>query len=172
MQKTLTNEEIVRKLQDHAIECKKIDDLVLAILDDVPSDYDPDRTAGDTLFGQAARSIQLLERMQTQLAFEEFYERGQKEKALTHNAKLLKSNEFLKQELSQLAQFNPDWDVLEATRASLRIHMVMVRKMWTMAQEMEDESNSLFDDNRYDAAAQLDHWSGAIKGTLEEEIDK
>ncbi|KAA1280216.1 ead/Ea22-like family protein [Citrobacter pasteurii] len=34
-----------------------------------------------------------------------------------------KSNEFLKEQLSQLANFNPDWDKLEAVTDSLREHM-------------------------------------------------
>ena len=34
-----------------------------------------------------------------------------------------KSNEFLKEQLAQLANFNPDWDKLEAATDSLREHM-------------------------------------------------
>ncbi|WP_275256089.1 ead/Ea22-like family protein [Citrobacter freundii] len=34
-----------------------------------------------------------------------------------------KSNKFLKEQLSQLANFNPDWDKLEAATDSLREHM-------------------------------------------------
>ncbi|EPC4021111.1 ead/Ea22-like family protein [Enterobacter kobei] len=34
-----------------------------------------------------------------------------------------KSNEFLKEQLAQLANFNPDWDKLEAATESLREHM-------------------------------------------------
>lgn len=35
-----------------------------------------------------------------------------------------KSNEFLKEQLAQLASFNPDWDKLEAATDSIREHMV------------------------------------------------
>ncbi len=164
MKKNLTNNEIVNKLQDHAIECMNIDKLLEHI---APDEYDPDRTAGDTLFGQAAIAIRKLEHIQTELAFSEFYEKQQREKALEENAKLLKFNKFLTGELNQLANFNPDWDVLMANREALREHMVILRKIWKMSREMEDEANSFAQQKRYDAAGQLDHWSGQIQDALE-----
>ncbi len=36
---------------------------------------------------------------------------------------LTKTNQWLKEELDSLANFNPDWDMLQASRSSLREHM-------------------------------------------------
>ena len=44
-------------------------------------------------------------------------------KSATRVAALEKKTAFLKEKLAQLANFNPDWDALEATTDSLREHM-------------------------------------------------
>ena len=182
MKKNLTNEEIVEKLQDHAINCIKIDELVAHI---APEEYDPLRTAGDTLFGQGARAIQKLESditwntehilelkgIRIELGLDALYQQAKAERLSEENAKLLKFNKFLTNEINQLANFNPDWDVLMANRESLREHMVLIRKVWKMANEMEVEANDLGTQERFDAAAQLDHWSGKIMDALEDEED-
>lgn len=51
--------------------------------------------------------------------------------------KLQASNEFLKNELKQLANFNPDWDMLEATRASLRDKFKIIKDLQKALKEIE-----------------------------------
>jgi len=46
--------------------------------------------------------------------------------------RLQKANVFLKEELKQKAKFNPDWDVLQATRESLR-------EAWAENAELREE---------------------------------
>ncbi|VVT52718.1 hypothetical protein UYSO10_4249 [Kosakonia radicincitans] len=41
-------------------------------------------------------------------------------------AELEKKEAFLKEQLGQLANFNPDWDMLEAARDSLREHVALI----------------------------------------------
>ncbi|WP_213758431.1 hypothetical protein [Citrobacter freundii] len=48
-----------------------------------------------------------------------------------------KSNEFLKEQLSQLANFNPDWDKLEAATDSLREHMAKLSAAEKRIAELE-----------------------------------
>lgn len=48
-----------------------------------------------------------------------------------------KSNEFLKEQLSQLANFNPDWDKLEAATDSLREHMAKLSAAENRIAELE-----------------------------------
>lgn len=48
-----------------------------------------------------------------------------------------KSNEFLKEQLAQLANFNPDWDKLEAATDSLREHMAKLSAAENRIAELE-----------------------------------
>ncbi|MFP8445460.1 hypothetical protein ACLH09_22290 [Citrobacter braakii] len=48
-----------------------------------------------------------------------------------------KSNEFLKEQLAQLANFNPDWDKLEAATDSLREHMAKLSAAEKRIAELE-----------------------------------
>ena len=48
-----------------------------------------------------------------------------------------KSNEFLKEQLAQLANFNPDWDKLEAATDSLREHMAKLSAAEKRMAELE-----------------------------------
>ncbi|HEM7941214.1 TPA: ead/Ea22-like family protein [Citrobacter freundii] len=51
-----------------------------------------------------------------------------------------KSNEFLKEQLAQLANFNPDWDKLEAATDSLREHMAKLSAAEKRIAELEGEN--------------------------------
>lgn len=183
MKKNLTDKEIVEELWQHSIRCKEIDDLVASITqDDTDPDFDPNRTAEENLFGQATLLLKALlsdrewdkshilelKRFRRETALSELYYKQKSERLSEENAKLLKSNEFLKDELNQLASFNPDWDILEATRESLRTYMMLVRKVWKMADKMQEEANSLMEQKRYDGGAHLDHWAGQIRVELED----
>lgn len=49
-----------------------------------------------------------------------------------HESKLKEleeKNEYLKEQLKQLANFNPDWDILKATQESLREHMRLIKSI-------------------------------------------
>ena len=56
--------------------------------------------------------------------------------------------EWLKQQLDSLANFNPDWDMLEATQSSLREHMQIIKTLSaenTSKQEQLDRFETLAD---------------------------
>ncbi|KLP36190.1 ead/Ea22-like family protein [Enterobacter ludwigii] len=54
-----------------------------------------------------------------------------------------KSNEFLKEQLTQLANFNPDWDKLEATTDSLREHIAKLSAAEKRIAELQASHNNL-----------------------------
>ncbi len=51
------------------------------------------------------------------------------ERLTTEVASKDKKIEFLKEQLNQLANFNPDWDMLEAAQGSLRDHMKIIERL-------------------------------------------
>ncbi|MDU4354258.1 ead/Ea22-like family protein [Phytobacter diazotrophicus] len=59
-------------------------------------------------------------------------------------AEQAKTNAFLKDQLAQLANFNPDWDMLEAARDSLREHMAELTEANKRISELESQRQMAF----------------------------
>lgn len=80
-----------------------------------------------------------------------------------------KSNEFLKEQLAQLANFNPDWDKLEYATDSLREHMAKLSAAEKRIAELE--SNEIREDGNQFLVVRHPGKTPAIKhcsGDLEE----
>mgnify|MGYP000458081114 CR=1 FL=1 len=60
-------------------------------------------------------------------------------KSAVRVAELEKKSAFLKEKLAQLANFNPDWDMLEATTDSLREHMSELTAANKRIAELEEQ---------------------------------
>ena len=76
------------------------------------------------------------------------------ERAMTRIDEQAKSIDFLKEQLAQLANFNPDWDKLEAAYDSLREHMTALTAAQNRIAELE-ASLKAAENNEIDALCHI-----------------
>ena len=65
---------------------------------------------------------------------------------------------FLKEQLNQLANFNPDWDMLEAAQGSLRDHMALLKTASAEVRNLTIAVREVFDGR--------DHNTGCSSGQV------
>jgi hypothetical protein len=80
--------------------------------------------------------------------------------------RLQKANVFLKEELKQKAKFNPDWDVLQATRESLR-------EAWAEIAELRKDKERLDAGDDLHASWYFDNkrYEGTLRECLDQHIE-